>query len=114
MPTWSPGGINEEPVSGKGQQGSLVLTSVHEAMQGAVRRPHQVDQAGLAVADRVRLWNHEEERLGHKTERFPQLKGPAVRHCPDVHMVTATTLGGVSLRNTGLKTLQSMGGRLKD
>ena len=83
-------------------------------MQGAVGRPHQVDQAGLAVAHRVRLWNHEGERLGHKTDRFPQLKGPAVRHCPDVHMVIATTLGGVSLRNTGLKMLQSVGGRLED
>ena len=76
MPAWSPGGINEKPVSGKGQQGSLVLTSVHEAVQGAVRRPHQVDQAGLAVADRVRLWNHEGKRLGHKTDRFHSLRAP--------------------------------------
>lgn len=114
MAAWPPGGINEEPVSGKGQRGSFVLTSVHEAVQGAVGRPHQVDQAGLAVADRVRLWNHEGESLGHETDRFPQLKGPVVRPCPDVHMDIATTLGGVSLRNTGLKTLQSVGGRLED
>ena len=111
MASW---GTNKGPVSGKGQRGSFVLTSVHEAVQGAVGRPHQVDQAGLAVADRVRLWTHEGERLGHKTDRFPQLKGPAVRHCPDVHMVIATTLGGVSLRNTGLKTLQSVGVRLEN
>lgn len=32
-------------------------TSVHEAVERAVRGPHQVDQAGLAVADGVRLWN---------------------------------------------------------
>lgn len=49
----------------EGDSKSRVLTSVHKAVQGAVGRPHQVDQAGLAVADRVRLWNHKGERLGH-------------------------------------------------
>lgn len=76
------GGINKEPGAGRGQQESLVLTSVHKAVQGAVGRPHQVDQAGLAVADRVWLWNHKGERLGHGTNRFPRPKGPTVATAP--------------------------------
>lgn len=64
MASW---GINEEPVMGRASEDHL--SQLHEAMQGAVGRPHQVDQAGLAVADRVRLWNHEVESLG-QTDRF--------------------------------------------
>ena len=82
MAAWPPGGINKEPGAGRGQRESLVLTSVHKAVQGAVGRPHQVDQAGLAVADRVRLWNHKGERLGRGTDRFPRPKGPAVATVP--------------------------------
>lgn len=55
-------------------------------MQRAVRRPHQVDQAGLAVADRVRLWNCKGERLGHGTDRFPGLNGlPVLTLPPRLH-----------------------------
>lgn len=37
---------------------------MHEAQQRAVRRSHQVDQAGLAVANSVRLWLEEESKSG--------------------------------------------------
>ena len=37
---------------------------MHEAQQRAVRWSHQVDQAGLAVADSVRLWLEEESKSG--------------------------------------------------
>lgn len=60
---WLPGGhqgASEE--EGAATDSDCFLTSVHEAMQGAVRRPHQVDQAGLAVAHRVRLCNGKGDR----------------------------------------------------
>lgn len=44
--------------------GAAPLTSVHEAQQRAVRRSHQVDQAGLAVADGVRLCSGKERSGG--------------------------------------------------
>lgn len=36
---------------------------MHEAQQRAVRRSHQVDQAGLAIADGVRLWLEKESKV---------------------------------------------------
>jgi len=50
---------------------------MHEAQQRAVRRSHEVDQAGLAVADGVRLWLERGSRAEVSAAR------PAsVRPCP--------------------------------
>lgn len=67
------GGTEKEPVNGKGWRETLILTSVHKAMQGTVGGPHQVDQAGLAVADGAWLWNSKAERLDHGTQGCPRL-----------------------------------------
>lgn len=47
-----------------------------------------IDQAGLAVADRVRLWNHKGERLGHGPIDSHGQRAQQWRQRPDVRRVT--------------------------
>lgn len=62
---WGQGGAERTPWdAATSRSPRRSLTSVDEAEQRAVRRAHQVDQAGLAVAHGVQLCSQRETRRG--------------------------------------------------